>query len=153
VSASLSLTLANRMDEVPRLVALLESFGARAGLSDDLTFRLTVTIDEAITNIIEHAYDDAASHDIGLSVTWDGAALTAVIEDDGRSFDPRQVPRPDVNAPLDERKSGGLGVYLVRTLVQDVDYRRAGSRNVLTLTLSDEGHGPPQDGHYGGRSA
>ena len=138
MSASLSLTLANRMDEVPRLVALLESFGAGAGLSDDLTFRLTVALDEAITNVIEHAYDDAASHDIELSVTWDGATLTAVIEDDGRPFDPREVPRPNVDAPIEERKSGGLGVYLVRTFAQNVEYRRAESRNVLTLTL-DEG--------------
>ena len=89
------------MDEVPRLVALLESFGAGAGLSDDLTFRLTVALDEAITNVIEHAYDDAVSHDIELSVTWDGGTLTAVIEDDGRPFDPREVPRPNVDAPIE----------------------------------------------------
>jgi serine/threonine-protein kinase RsbW len=137
MSASLSLTLANRMDEVPRLVALLESFGARAGLSDDLTFRLTIALDEVITNIIEHAYDDAAAHDIALSVTWDGTSLTAVIEDDGRPFDPGQAPRPDVDAPIDQRASGGLGVYLVRTFAQHVEYRRAGSRNVLRLTLTE----------------
>jgi anti-sigma regulatory factor (Ser/Thr protein kinase) len=136
MSASLSLTLANRMDEVARLVALLESFGARAGLSDDLTFRLTLTLDEVITNVIEHGYDDAAVHQIGLSVAWDGTSVTAVIEDDGRPFDPLQVPRPGVDAPLDEPKSGGLGVYLVRTLAQAVAYRRVGMRNVLTLTLT-----------------
>jgi serine/threonine-protein kinase RsbW len=136
MSASLSLTLANRMDEVSRLVALLASFSARAGLSEDLAFRLTITLDEAVTNVIEHAYDDAAAHEIGLSVRWDGASLTAVIEDDGRLFDPLQVPRPDIDAPIDERRSGGLGVYLVRAFAQTVEYRRVGTRNVLTLTLT-----------------
>ena len=92
--------------------------------------------------MIEHAYDDAAAHEIGLSVRWDGASLTAVIEDDGRPFDPLQVPRPDIDAPIDERRSGGLGVYLVRAFAQTVAYRRVGTRNVLTLTLTDEGSRP-----------
>ena len=140
MSASLSLTLANRMAEVPRLVALLDSFGAGAGLSDDVVFRLTVTLDEVVTNIVRHAFDNEGGHEILLRITIADGLVTAIVEDDGPPFDPRTVPPADTEAPIELRPIGGLGVHLVRSLTTTLDYRRDGSRNMLTLTFATAPH-------------
>jgi serine/threonine-protein kinase RsbW len=134
-ATTLSLSLANRMDEVPRLVELLDSFGAGAGLSDDLVFPLTVTLDEVVTNIVRHAFNGQGGHDILLGITVDEALVTATVEDHGPPFDLRTVPPADVNAPIELRPIGGLGVHLVRLLTHSLDYRRDGHRNILTLTF------------------
>jgi serine/threonine-protein kinase RsbW len=134
-ATTLSLSVANRMDEVPRLVELLDSFGAGAGLSDDLVFRLTVTLDEVVTNIVRHGFNGQGGHDILLGITVDEALVTATVEDHGPPFDLRTVPPADVNAPIELRPIGGLGVHLVRLLTHSLDYRRDGHRNILTLTF------------------
>jgi len=140
MGASLSLVLANRMDEVPRLVALLDSFGAGAGLSDDVVFRLTVTLDEVVTNVVRHAFDTPGGHQILLAITVaEDGLVTAVVEDDGPPFDLRTVPPADVEAPIELRPIGGLGVHLVRSLTQSLEYRRQGDRNILTLTFATAG--------------
>ena len=113
MSATLSLTLANRMDEVPRLVELLDSFGTGAGLSDDVVFRLTVSLDEVVTNIVRHGFADEGGHEILLSVAVRDGLVTAVVSDDAPAFDLRTIPPADVDAPLELRPIGGLGVHLV----------------------------------------
>ena len=97
---SLSLTLANRADEVPRLVTKVESFGASAGLSDALLFRVMLALDEVVTNIVRHAFDDGDVHEIAITITVDAGVVTVVVADGGRPFDPQTVPPADVQAPL-----------------------------------------------------
>jgi serine/threonine-protein kinase RsbW len=138
---TLSLTFDNRMDEVPRLVELIEAFGAAAHLPEELAFRLTVTLDEVVTNIVRHAFVEEGGHTIALRIDVERGMVTAVIEDDGPPFDPRALPPVDVDAPFERRRPGGMGVHLVRTMTQRLDYRRSESRNVLTLTLAPAG--PP----------
>lgn len=134
--ATLSLTLANRMDEVPRLVELLDSFGAGAGLPDDLVFRLTVTLDEVVTNIVRHAYNGEGGHDILLRISVEDGRVTAIVQDHGPPFDLRTVPPADIDAPIELRPIGGLGVHLVRSLTQGLEYHRDGDRNIVTLTFA-----------------
>jgi serine/threonine-protein kinase RsbW len=134
---SLALTLENRMDEVPRLVELLDAFGAATHLSEDLSFRVTSTLDEVVTNIIRHAFATEGGHHILLRLDVDGGTVTAVVEDDGPAFDPRTRPAVDIHAPLAERRPGGMGVHLVRTMTQRLEYQRSSERNVLTMTLVD----------------
>jgi serine/threonine-protein kinase RsbW len=135
VSAALSLTLTNRMEEVPRLVALVDAFGQDAQLPDDVVFRLTVALDEVVTNIVRHAFESEGGHEIRLAVTADETLVTAVVEDDGPAFDLRTVAPADVEAPIELRPIGGLGVHLVRSLAQGVEYRREGTKNIVTLAF------------------
>jgi len=135
MAASVSFALANRMEEIPRLIEHLEAFGAQAGLGDDVVFRITVTLDEVVTNIVRYAFDDDRPHEIVLHLTEDGGLVTAVVQDDGRAFDPRTVPPADIQAPVELRPIGGLGVHLVRSMTRSLDYRREGLRNVLTMTF------------------
>jgi anti-sigma regulatory factor (Ser/Thr protein kinase) len=133
--AVLSLTLANRMEEVPRLVERLDLFGQEAQLPDDVVFRLTVALDEVVTNIVRHAFDNQGGHDILLGITVDERFVTAVVVDDGPPFDMRTVAPADVDAPIEFRPIGGLGVHLVRSLTHALEYRREGARNIVTLTF------------------
>jgi anti-sigma regulatory factor (Ser/Thr protein kinase) len=137
MTTSLVLTLKNRTSEVARLVEAVEAFGADAGLSSDLTYRLTLALDEIASNVIRHGYSDKNDHlfEIRLSVA-DGGKVTAVIEDDGHPYDPRESPAPDLSLPIETRGPGGLGMFLVRQIMDSIDYERRDGHNVLTVTAS-----------------
>jgi anti-sigma regulatory factor (Ser/Thr protein kinase) len=136
---TLSLTLRNHSSEVSRLVDRLEAFGAEAGLPPDVTFRLTLALDEIVCNVIRHGFDDDAEHQILVTLDVADDVVTATVVDDGAAFDPREAPLPDLDAPLDQRQAGGLGMHLVRATMDAVDYRREDGRNVLTVRTSVAG--------------
>ena len=87
----------------------LDAFGQEAQLSDDVVFRMTVALDEVVTNIVRHAFDSQGGHDILLGITADDGFVTAVVEDDGPPFDLRTVAPADIDAPIELRPIGGLG--------------------------------------------
>jgi anti-sigma regulatory factor (Ser/Thr protein kinase) len=135
--ATLTLTLKNHPSEIGRLVDLLETFGAQSGLGDDATFKLTLALDEIVANVIRHAFDnDGRDHRIDVRVTVGERSVTAIVEDDGRPFDPREAPVPDLNLPIEARAPGGLGMHLVRSTMDSVEYRRDDGRNVLTVEFA-----------------
>ncbi len=133
---SLSLTLRNHPSEVSRLVDRLEAFGAEAGLPPDVTFRLTLSLDEIVCNVIRHGFDDDREHQILVGIGVAGGVVTATVTDDGVAFDPRDAPLPNLEAPIEERQPGGLGMHLVRETMDEVEYRRVNGRNVLTVRTS-----------------
>lgn len=120
------------LDEVRSRVA--ETAHA-AGFSDRSIYALQLAADEAASNIIEHAYggeSDEAWFEMDLDIQHD--RLVLAFTDQGKSFDFSTVQKPDVKADLSDRKIGGLGVYLMQKLMDEVHYRSSGSQNVLTLT-------------------
>jgi anti-sigma regulatory factor (Ser/Thr protein kinase) len=135
----LSLTLRNHRSEISRLVDRIEAFGAEASLLPDVTFRLTLALDEIVSNVIRHAFDDGAQHSIEVRLDVANGVVTATVEDDGVPFDPRDAPAPALDAPLEERQAGGLGMHLVRSTMDEIDYRRDGDRNVLTVRTAVAG--------------
>jgi len=135
----LSLTLRNHRSEISRLVDRIEAFGAEAGLLPDVTFRLTLALDEIVSNVIRHAFDDGAQHPIEVRLEVTNGMVTAVVEDDGVPFDPRDAPAPALDAPLEERQAGGLGMHLVRSTMDEIEYRRENGRNVLTVRTAVAG--------------
>ena len=86
-----------------------------------------------LTNIISYAYDDAAEHQIGIRVALDGDSVCLRVEDDGRAFNPLDVPSPDLGLDFAERPVGGLGVHIVRSLMDTLEYRREDDRNILIM--------------------
>jgi serine/threonine-protein kinase RsbW len=131
--SSLSLILRNHVSEIRGLVDRVEAFGAEAGLPADVTFRLTLALDEAVSNVIRHGLTDGTDRPISVSVRVADGMVTATVEDHGVPFDPNDAPAPNLDAPIEERTPGGLGVHLVKATMDDVQYRRDGDRNVLTL--------------------
>lgn len=133
MTASISVTLVNELSEVERLSRLIEAFGEAEGLEAESVFKLTLALDEVITNIVRYAHDDGQQHPIFVRLALDEHVLTAEVEDDGRPFNPLDVPAPDIGACLDDRPIGRLGIHIVRSVMTSVEYRRDGARNVLTL--------------------
>ena len=91
-------------------------------------------IDELLNNIISYAFRDESEHRITIDMELSGERLTVVIADDGVPFDPLSVETPDTETSLQDRKIGGLGVALVRSVVDSVTYQRQIGKNVMTLT-------------------
>jgi anti-sigma regulatory factor (Ser/Thr protein kinase) len=134
VTASMSVTLVNDQSEVERLSRLVEAFGEAEGLQPESIFSVNLALDEVVTNIIRYAHDDdRREHPIFVRLALEHGVLTAQVEDDGRAFNPLEAAVPDIDASIEERPIGGLGIHLVRSVMSSVEYRREDGRNVLTM--------------------
>ncbi|MDX1540120.1 MAG: ATP-binding protein [Geminicoccaceae bacterium] len=136
-----SATFAGRLEEIPRVRAWVDDFGTKHGVVESDVAMIALALDELITNICSYGFDDDREHAIALSLKLKDGVLTASIEDDGRSFNPLKSKAPDPNAPLEQRQPGGLGIFLVRSVVDDVRYRRHRGNNHLTLIKKVAGPG------------
>jgi anti-sigma regulatory factor (Ser/Thr protein kinase) len=133
LSGKLSLKVEPRAEELDTITVAVEEFGDAEQWPPDLIFRVNLVLEEVGLNIINHGRTDDL-HEIEITVTSKPESLTIEIVDNGLPFDPRKdAPEPDVDAGVAERPIGGLGVYLVRTMMDELRYRREGDRNYLTL--------------------
>ncbi len=134
----LDAVLANKRSEIPRLAEIVQQFGTANHLSVDDAMRIRLVLDEVVVNIVAHGYEDAGDfnhHDIHIHLELDDRhVLTIRVTDDAREYDPRNAPAPRFDMPIEERRRGGLGVHIVKAIMDTVDYRRENGRNVLTLT-------------------
>ena len=106
----------------------------QVGFSDKEIYSIQLAADEASTNIIEYAYAGVEDGEIEIDCSTADGGLKIVMRDQGKPFDPSSVPEPNVKADLSERKIGGLGIYLMRKLMDEVFYETlAGGGNVLTM--------------------
>lgn len=131
--SALSLLLSNRLSELDRVAGALAEFADRQALPAPVRFDLELAVEEMLLNVIQYAYDDDEVHQIGLKMRCEGRLLSVEISDDGRPFNPLEAPAPDLEAPLEQRPLGGLGIYLVRQTMDSLCYRREGGRNYLLL--------------------
>ncbi len=127
------ITIANRGSELLRAADCLDRLGAERNLAPEMVADMHVALDEILTNIIKYAYTDNAEHKIRICLRVIDNVLEAVIEDDGAPFDPLAIRAPDVSAPLNKRRVGGIGIHFVRNLMDEVTYERAGEHNRLVL--------------------
>ncbi len=128
-----SLRLDNRLLELDRLADTVEAFGEAHGLSAKLRFQVRLVLDELITNIINYGYGDDGDHVISVAMGQEGGRLRFVIEDDARAFDPLTAGAPDLVSEPESRQIGGLGIHLVRTIMDRVAYERVNGANRLIL--------------------
>jgi anti-sigma regulatory factor (Ser/Thr protein kinase) len=139
LAAELAAELANELTEIERFGQLLEAFGERNDLPQKLVFQLTLAFDELLTNTISYGFPDGGQHTIKASVTLEEERLVAEIIDGGIAFNPLDQETPDTNLAIEERKIGGLGVHFVRTFMDEVEYRRDGEHNRITMAKSLKG--------------
>ena len=119
------------MDEIRALVAEVAREG---GFSEKEVYSLQLAADEAASNIIEHAYAGISNASLDVTCDMDDDELIITMRDNGKSFDPSKVKQPNLKADLSERQIGGLGMYLMRKLMDDVRYE-ANSRTGNLLTM------------------
>ena len=128
------ISLDGNVRELERLTAWIAEFCAANALEGDVEFDLNLVLEELFTNSVRHGgcqgMPDAAR--IRLGLTDDGVSVE--YSDRGAAFNPLDAPEPDLAAPLMERQPGGLGVFMVRRVVQDLRYHRRGESNQITMT-------------------
>lgn len=135
-SQHLTLHFANSAEEAPRIARRIEYFLHDKKISDSIINKILLCVDELITNIIAHAYTDKQEHAVLLDCKVIDGRIELELRDDGVQFDPTTQTRPDVKLSLENRDIGGLGIHLVMTLMDKVEYQREGDFNVLKASIS-----------------
>jgi anti-sigma regulatory factor (Ser/Thr protein kinase) len=130
----LEVLLINDLGELKRLADIVSDFIQASGLAEEIAFQMNVCFDELITNTVSYGYRDKDRHEIRVRLTVDGSRVSAEIEDDGDPFNPfLDAPPPDLDSSLEQRRIGGLGIHLVRTMTKAHDYCRLDGRNITRL--------------------
>lgn len=132
------LRIDNQIDELVKVEFFLNELAGDWGLSEPLVFSLNLVLEEALTNINEYAYDDDRKHTIEIYFNKTGDVLSILIIDDGHEYDPTLVPDPDITLSAEDRSIGGLGIFLIRKIMDKVEYQRKENKNYLTLTKNTE---------------
>jgi anti-sigma regulatory factor (Ser/Thr protein kinase) len=127
------LAIANRLDELGQASAWLDRFSETLELPAEMRFRLDLGLTEALTNVIAYAYRDSAEREIRIRLRGDRSGVTLEVEDDGIAFDPLQAERSPLPGSLAEAPIGGLGIHLIRSMLDGCQYRREAGMNRLTM--------------------
>jgi len=130
---SYSFELKSSLSELDRLCQNLETFGKQFGFSKKLIFEINLALDELFTNIISYGFKDDDEHVITVTLTPQNDELCLCIEDDGRPFNPIDFETPDVTCSVEDCRIGGLGIHIMKRLMDEVCYQRCGDKNVLNL--------------------
>jgi len=130
---SYSFKLKSDLAELDTLSRHVHNFGQSLGLSRKFLFEINLALDELFTNIISYGYQDDKDHFIEISITPQNHSLVLCIEDDGVPFNPIEVDDPDLPCNIESCKIGGLGIHLIKNLMDEVCYRRLKGKNRLTL--------------------
>lgn len=117
-----TLDVTSRPENLARIAEFIGEVTANFGMTEQETYNIQMAVDEAVTNIIEHAYQ-AQEGPIEVVAERQGEDFIVILRDRGRPFDPTNVTEPDITAGLDEREIGGLGLYFMRKLMDQVDFR------------------------------
>jgi anti-sigma regulatory factor (Ser/Thr protein kinase) len=129
----LTLALKNNIDEINRLHTFIEEVGETFELPMKVVQNLDLVLEEAVTNVIMYAYPQEQNEHIYLTAKKQDDRLVFVLTDSGIAFDPTQTPDADITLSADERQIGGLGIFLIRKIMNEVKYERIDDKNVLTL--------------------
>lgn len=132
---SITIRLGVDVHEIERLNRLVRQFGELHEIPGRTLYAVNLALDELVSNVVLYGFSDPppSGKEITVRVETNDGELHAVVQDSGRAFDPLRAPVPNLDAPLNERQIGGLGIHLVRSLMDGVDYRHEGGKNVLTV--------------------
>ena len=128
-----TITLENRIEQLPLLSGFVKEMCSRYGVAKEIVGDLDVALDEIGSNIVQYAYPEDETHTFNVSFHCGADELVITFEDDGIPFDPTLHTEPDSVLPPEERPLGGLGITMVKELMDKVEYERRGDRNILRL--------------------
>lgn len=128
----------NQISELEHVAQFIEEIGEELGLSMELQMNLNLVMEEMVSNVIFYAYPQEADAEIELLAKSDGKELTFVLTDQGREFDPTAKEDADPNVNPAEREIGGMGIFIVKNIMNQVTYQRLDGKNLLTMTKGIE---------------
>jgi anti-sigma regulatory factor (Ser/Thr protein kinase) len=133
VKSKTSFQLKNSLSELEALEEKLNRFSKQLGLTNRCFCEINLVLEELFSNIISYGYTDDAEHWIRFTLSHDDGTITMQIEDDGIAFNPLGKEEPDLECALEQRKIGGLGIHLMKKMMDDIIHQRCGDKNILTL--------------------
>jgi sigma-B regulation protein RsbU (phosphoserine phosphatase) len=128
-----TITVPAVLESLPRLISFLGEFADENKFPQPLRMQLELAVEEAVVNVVNYAYQDKESGTVELSCGMDSGSAVISIADEGAHFDVSQKPDPDVSAPVETRKIGGLGIFLIKQMMDETFYQRKDGKNILTL--------------------
>ena len=127
------LRLKNQMQELERVNQFVEEICEELNLGMELQLNLNLVMEEMVVNVISYAYPEGKVADIELVAESDGKELTFVLSDQGKEFDPTLREAADMDVNPAERDLGGMGIYIVKNIMNEVSYQRLEGKNLLTM--------------------
>ena len=128
-----TLLIKNDVKEVSKLSTFMKSITEKLNIEKSLARQLRLAVEEAVVNVIDYAYPTGQEGEIEVRMQSDGKSLKTVIIDSGIAFDPTAVEKTDTSLSVEDRQIGGLGILLVRELMDSINYERINKQNILTL--------------------
>ena len=128
-----SFELTNDLSELDRLCQCCEEVGDSIGMTKKAVFEMNLSLEELFTNIISYGFTDEKEHLIKIRLVVENNIISMRIEDDGIPFNPMDAAEPDLNCGIEECKIGGLGIHLIKKIMDEIHYKRDGDLNVLLL--------------------
>ena len=125
--------LKNLVGELEHVAVFIEEICEELGLGMDLQMNLNLVLEEMVSNIIFYAYPEGTDAEIELMAEYDGKELTFVLSDQGREFDPTLKEDADVDVNPIDREIGGMGIWIVKNIMNQVTYQRLEGKNLLTM--------------------
>ncbi len=135
-----TLELNNDIAEIPQLSAFIDTFAEEAGIDFSLVMSLQLALEEAVVNVMEYAYPKGTMGKVLITASVEGDDLEFVISDSGKAFDPTAKAEVNVDLGVEDRPIGGLGIHLVRNIMDSVAYERKNGKNILTLRKRNSGN-------------
>ncbi len=127
------LKLKNQVGELERVNQFVEEIGEELGLDAELRMNLNLVMEEMVSNVIFYAYPEGKTADIELLAESEGKELTFVLSDCGKEFDPTLKEDADTDINPIDREIGGMGIYIVKNIMNEVTYQRLEGKNLLTM--------------------
>jgi len=134
ITKSYLLKIPSQTDNLELIRNFINGVAKKVGFDSEESNKIELAVDEACTNVIEHAYQHDESKDIDIAIKIDYHKITVVVTDRGKSFNMKEVELPDMESYLAELRVGGLGIYLMKTLMDEVDYHsKPGVKNEVRM--------------------
>lgn len=128
------LKIPSQSDNLVLIRELVSKVAEQVGFDNDEASKIELAVDEACTNVIKHAYGNNSDQMIDVMITIDKKKLIIIVSDKGKGFDPEQVQTPDLNESIREGRKGGLGICLIKTLMDQVDFQiKPGTKNQVRM--------------------
>lgn len=131
---SKKIVIKNTIEEVQRAIAAFESFASSHKVPTKVMVKVNIVLDELLSNIVKYSFPDGQEYDIDITLElFTTGKLTIQLTDAGIPFNPFDAPEPDLSIPLEERDVGGLGILLVKKLMDEYSYKRQVNLNITSM--------------------
>jgi serine/threonine-protein kinase RsbW len=125
--------LKNDLKELDRLNEKIESFNTSNNIPNDIAFKINLATEEIVTNIIKYGYENPIEDIISIDIQKKNNSIIIAVSDSAKEFNPLLKDDPDTTLSLNERKIGGLGIFFAKELMDEIEYIRENSKNILTM--------------------